>query len=86
MTTNEARKDALLARLSLTDLVRQSLAMEANPAPESHDRMVKAWMSDEIERRMGGVQDEDAFCELLDQGHSYTECLIRTFPALEAHR
>jgi hypothetical protein len=50
----------------------------------AEERMTRAWIFEELETRMGGVQDDEAFDALLDTDLTYTECLLVTFPALAA--
>lgn len=79
-----ARKAAALNRTSTDALIGAALILDGITAKTEEQRMVSAWTCDEIERRMGGVQDDDAFLDLLDSGLTYTEALIATFPALAA--
>ena len=79
-----ARKVGLFAKATTATLVVSALTLDAKANLSAEERMVRAWVSDEIERRMGGVKDDAAFDALLDDGLTYVECLLVTFPELVA--
>lgn len=83
-TSTDSRKAALFARTSTATLVASALTLSVKTDLTSEERLTLAWIHDEIETRMGGVQDEDAFVALLDNDLSYIECLLVTFPELVA--
>lgn len=83
--TTTTRKAELFARTSTATLVSSALILDAKGANiTAEERLTRSWIFEEIENRMGGVQDEDAFDALLDTDLTYTECLLVTFPELVA--
>ena len=83
-TTAIAARTALFAKTSTATLVQSALILEAKTECAEGERLTLAWISDELERRMGGIQDDEAFDALLDEDISYVEALLITFPALAA--
>lgn len=82
MTDLIARRAALFTRTSTPALVGAALILDSKRGDLTGDeRLSLAWMHDEIERRCGGIVDDEAFDALLDT-HTYFEALLVTFPEL----
>jgi hypothetical protein len=89
MTTpqQDARRIAFLATLTTPQLISSARALEQSTTVLSgSDRLVLAWLSDELVLRAGGLPDSgptsDAFDALLDEGVGYLDAVLRTFPDL----
>jgi len=88
MTTNtnhEARRAALFARTSTPALVAAGLMLTDKGNTRTAEECLSLhWIHDEIEQRMGGIPDDDAFAALFDDDgvETYMEALLITFPQL----
>lgn len=84
MTDLIARRAAMFARTTTPALVGAALILDAKRGDlDPDERLALAWTNDEIERRAGGIVDDEAFDALLDT-HTYVEALLVTFPGLSA--
>ncbi|AKF15273.1 hypothetical protein SEA_SHEDLOCKHOLMES_96 [Mycobacterium phage ShedlockHolmes] len=84
--TTEARKQAVLARASLPVLLQSAATLEALAAPSPAERMTRAWVFDEIERRAGKItlDEEPEFERVYDDTGSYLAALLHMRPSLTA--
>ncbi|AXH46930.1 hypothetical protein I5G67_gp094 [Mycobacterium phage Aminay] len=88
MTTTasiEARRAALLTHTATGELLKAAELLDALGQTKSPEqRMTAAWISDEIERRVGIIRDDElaAFDAALDETGSYIAALKRLRPAL----
>ncbi|AJD82317.1 hypothetical protein PBI_KESHU_97 [Mycobacterium phage Keshu] len=84
--TAEARKKALLAKTATPALLTAAMVMEAATGATAEQRMVRAWIFDEIERRAGKItlDEEPEFERVYDDTGSYLAALLHMRPSLTA--
>ena len=82
MTTNEDKLAAVFTKTSTRNLVVAATTLGNLEKKGSDERIALAWLCDELERRGGGIQDDQAFEDLLDAGNEYLQALLITFPKL----
>ncbi|AHZ95163.1 hypothetical protein PBI_PINTO_83 [Mycobacterium phage Pinto] len=84
MSAITERKKAVFARASIGTLIQSAFTMEAIESPSQEERMVRAWIFDEIERRVGQItlDEEHEFERVYDETNSYLAALIHIRPQL----
>ena len=78
----------IFAAMTLVQLVEVAEALESIVTKTPDERMTNAWVSDEIERRVGVITDaeEGEFMRVYDATNSYLAALKSLRPALAAQR
>lgn len=81
----QARKLSLFNDTSTRVLIQSALALEGKITTSPDERMTRAWIYDEIERRVGLITMEEGakFEEIYDTTDSYMTALIALRPELE---
>lgn len=82
--TIEQRKIETMARASTATLVESVRTIEKVAKPAQHERMVRAWLCDELERRAGKItlDEEPEFERVYDETGDYLEALFALRPQL----
>lgn len=80
----QERKQQVLRSTITETLVDSARALEALESPSEDERMVKAWVFDELERRAGylTLEEEPQFARVFDSTGSYLQALLTLRPAL----
>lgn len=83
-TDTDTRKAALMNGQTTASLLAAARLLEANKSKTPDERMVAAWILDEIENRVGLITDDESaeFERVYDQTDSYIAALIHLRPAL----
>ncbi|AXQ63266.1 hypothetical protein I5G72_gp07 [Mycobacterium phage Collard] len=84
--TAEARKAALLERTSTAELLKAAAQLEALQTTTPEQRMTRAWILDEIEKRAGRItlDEEPEFERIYDETGDYLAALKALRPSLGA--
>lgn len=82
--TTETRKANLFARTSTAALIGAARLLDTMDKVTAEQRLVYAWTCDELERRAGGIQDDEAFGDFMEanEDDTYAEILLAWFPSL----
>lgn len=80
----ETRKQSLFAKTSTLILIQSAFTLEDKETLSPEERMTKAWISDEIERRAGAItmDEEMEFERVFDETGSYIAALVALRPQM----
>ena len=84
MSNLQERKRALLSNTSTRTLLESAFALEAIESRTEEERMVRAWVLDELETRVGALtpDEDEEFMRIYDETDSYLAALIALRPQL----
>lgn len=86
MNTIEARKTALFAKTSNLVLIDSVRTLDEGGTLTQDQRLTRAWICDELERRGGGIHtyEQEVEFERLYDRYDYLTALLMMFPKLTA--
>ena len=84
MNNLQERKRALLSNTSTRTLLESAIVMEAIENPSQEERMVCAWVFDELLTRVGVLtpDEDEEFMRIYDETDNYLAALIAVRPQL----
>ena len=85
MSDLQERKRTLLSNASTRTLLESAVTLEAVKALSQEERMVRAWVFDELEARVGALtpDEDEKFMRIYDETDSYLAALIALRPQLD---